>query len=221
MKLKFYKVSKNLYIIYKFKCLEKGDILQKIGQGAEAEIFINENNNVLKQRIKKNYRIEEIDQELRKKRTSREYNILKKLEDIAPKPIKKTEYDIEMQYIKGDKIKNIINKENAKELLKDISEIVAKIHNKDIIHGDLTTSNMIKEDAKIYFIDFGLSFTSKKIEDKAVDIHLFRQNFESSHNEIYKKEFNFFFKNYYNNVNNSKEIKQRFDDVEKRGRNKH
>ncbi|NCC71016.1 Kae1-associated serine/threonine protein kinase [bacterium] len=95
------------------------------------------------------------------------------------------------------------------------------LHNNDIIHGDLTTSNMIFNNGKLFFIDFGLSIISKKIEDKAVDIHLFRQNFESTHNELFKEGFDIFLKNYYKNVENSQEIKNRFEEVEKRGRNKH
>jgi TP53 regulating kinase-like protein len=62
-----------------------------------------------------------------------------------------------------------------------LGENIAVLHQNDIIHGDLTTSNMILKNNKIYFIDFGLGFQSARIEDKAVDLHLLRQALESKH----------------------------------------
>ena len=57
-----------------------------------------------------------------------------------------------------------------------IGRIIGNLHLNEIIHGDLTTSNIliVKEDndLKIYFIDFGLSIVSKHLEDKAVDLYV-------------------------------------------------
>jgi TP53 regulating kinase-like protein len=74
---------------------------------------------------------------------------------------------------------------------------------------------MILKD-KIYFIDFGLSFVSKKLEDKAVDLHLFRQALESRHHRIWEKCFSEFSKAY-----GDKAVLKRLEIVEARGRNKH
>lgn len=36
--------------------------------------------------------------------------------------------------------------------------LIFRLHQQGIIHGDLTTSNMILKDNKLYLIDFGLSY---------------------------------------------------------------
>ena len=93
------------------------------------------------------------------------------------------------------------------------------MHQQGIIHGDLTTSNMIlsEKDKKVYFIDFGLAFHSIKTEDKAVDIHLLKEALQSKHfliaNEIWKE-----FVRVYGKQN--KEVLERLEKVEKRGRYK-
>lgn len=77
---------------------------------------------------------------------------------------------------------------------------------------------MILKNGKLYFIDFGLSFFSNKIEDKAVDIHLFKQALESKHYKVYKTAYEFFLKAY--NPLDKKKILERLEKVELRGRYK-
>ncbi|MBC8500624.1 MAG: Kae1-associated serine/threonine protein kinase [Nanoarchaeota archaeon] len=190
--------------------------MREIGSGAEAIIYL-DNNKVVKKRIKKSYRIKEIDSTLRKTRTRTEAKILEKIPVKAPKLIETDrEETLKMNFIKGDKIRDVLNKKP--ELAEEIGEKVAAIHNAGIIHGDLTTSNMILKN-EIYFIDFGLSFFSEKIEDKAVDIHLFKQALESKHYKIWEKAFKYFLKGY-NKAKNYKQIMERFKIVEARGRYK-
>jgi len=185
-----------------------------IAQGAEAKLY-QENNLLVKDRIRKTYRIPEIDEKLRKSRTKREAKVLEKLKGIdfpAPKLLKVDEKIIEMDFIKGNKVRDI-------NLSKEIGEKLAILHNNEIIHGDLTTSNMILE-KEIYFIDFGLSFFSKRVEDKAVDLHLFRQALESRHYKVWEKCFGAFLKEYKKRATEISEILTRFEAVESRGRNK-
>jgi len=190
--------------------------MREIGSGAEAIIYL-DNNKVVKRRIKKSYRIKEIDSTLRKTRTRTEAKILEKIPVKAPKLIETDrEETLKMNFIKGDKIRDVLNKKP--ELAEEIGEKVAAIHNAGIIHGDLTTSNMILKN-EIYFIDFGLSFFSEKIEDKAVDIHLFKQALESKHYKIWEKALKYFLKGY-NKAKNYKQIMERFKIVEARGRYK-
>ena len=54
----------------------------------------------------------------------------------------------------------------------------------------------ILKDNKVYFIDFGLGFESKKIEDKAVDLHLIKQALEAKHFNNYEKFFQAVLKGY-------------------------
>ena len=148
--------------------------MKLIAQGAESKLFL-EKGRVIKNRFRKTYRIKEIDEKLRKFRTKREAKVLEKLQKInfpIPKLINNNKKDtLEIKYIKGELIKNKLKENNCIKLSKEIGEKIAILHNNNIIHGDLTTSNMIYN-KEVYFIDFGLSFFSEKIEDKAVDLHL-------------------------------------------------
>ncbi|KAI5476914.1 TP53 regulating kinase [Pseudohyphozyma bogoriensis] len=60
-------------------------------------------------------------------------------------------------------------------LLSAIGGEIAKMHIADVIHGDLTTSNMM------VLIDFGLSSTSIMQEDRAVDLYVLERAFSSTH----------------------------------------
>jgi Kae1-associated kinase Bud32 len=187
-----------------------------ITEGAEARIY-EKNNIIIKDRIKKNYRIKEIDEVLRKSRTNREAKVLEKLNKIinVPKLIRKENNIIFMQKIQGNKLRDVIEKIDYKKISKQIGKDIKKIHNLGIIHGDLTTSNMILNNQELFFIDFGLSFFSHKIEDKAVDLHLLQRALESKHYNIAENCFKIILKAY-----NDEEIKKRLKKVKERGRNK-
>ncbi|MDP7180250.1 MAG: KEOPS complex kinase/ATPase Bud32 [Candidatus Woesearchaeota archaeon] len=193
-----------------------------ISQGAEAKIFL-EKSTITKDRFRKTYRIEEIDNKLRKSRTKKEAKILDKLNLIsfpAPKLISSDDKQtLEMEYLKGEELKDVLEKGNYIKLSEEIGKKVATLHNNNLIHGDLTTSNMIYQD-QIYFIDFGLSFTSYKVEDMAIDLHLLRQALESKHHKIWEKSFNTIIKTYQKESEKGKEVLKRLEVVETRGRYK-
>ena len=197
--------------------------MKLIAQGAESKLYLKENK-IIKDRFSKKYRIKEIDEKLRKSRTKRESKILEKLSLInfpSPKLIETDKKEkIVMENIEGPLIKDIFD-ENHKKLSEEIAEKVALLHNNNIIHGDLTTSNMIlNENKKIFFIDYGLSFFSHKTEDKAVDLHLLKQALESKHYKVWEKAFKLVLKNYKKNAENAAEVLERLKKVEKRGRYK-
>ncbi len=191
-------------------------------QGAEAKIFV-EDEKIIKDRFKKAYRIGEIDEKLRKSRTKREAKIFDKLTAInfpSPRLIESDDKEkIIMEFIKGSKVRDILEKSNYIKLPEEIGKKIAILHNNNIIHGDLTTSNMIL-DKEIYFIDFGLSFFSHKIEDKAVDLHLLKQALESKHYKIWEKCFNAALEGYRKEGKDSSDVLKRLETVEKRGRYK-
>jgi len=199
--------------------------MQELSRGAEAVIYADlSSDTVVKDRIKKGYRLEKLDSELRTGRTKREAKILEKLKIAGinvPKIIRSEETRIVMELIKGKQLKEVLDKKNFRKFAKIIAESVSVMHDQNIIHGDLTTSNMILEDktGKVFFIDFGLSFVSTKIEDKAVDLHLFRQAIESKHFEFFESMYREFLNDY--NPKDRKEVLERLEKVEERGRNKH
>lgn len=199
--------------------------MKQIGSGAEAIIYLD--GDVIKDRIRKSYRIPEIDMPLRKTRTRREANILIKLNKIsfpAPKLIYSDDREkLKMGFIEGNKLRDALNRENCRKLCFELGEKIGILHSSNIIHGDLTTSNMIlnrKDSNKIYFIDFGLSFISHKIEDMAVDLHLLRQALESKHHEIWKECFDSAIDGYKEEMKDNNEVLKRFEIVEMRGRHK-
>lgn len=190
-----------------------------ISRGAES-VIIQENDSVVKDRIKKSYRIKEIDEKLRKQRTKSEAKILEKLSlmDFPVPSLLDTDEKqrIWMDKIDGKRVRDALTSKNLSFICLELGKRIRQLHDLGIIHGDLTTSNFIyTKDQKIFFIDFGLSFYSHKAEDKAVDLHLLRQALESKHYKIWKKAFDLVLKAY-----NDEEVLNRLEKVEARGRNK-
>ena len=195
---------------------------QIIAAGAEA-VIIKKASTIIKDRIIKSYRHPKLDEKLRKLRTRSETKLIEKSEKIipAPKIISSSEKtkEIKMKFVNGKKLSEHLEKLDYEKICKQIGKNIAKLHDAGIIHGDLTTSNMIfsEKDNKIYFIDFGLGFQSHRIEDKAVDLHLIKQALEAKHHSIYEKAFAAVRNGYKLSKNYTKTIKQ-LEKVEKRGR---
>lgn len=236
-------------------------------RGAEAIISL-KNNQITKDRIKKSYRLSCLDEKLRKQRTKSEAKLLEKTSFLinVPKVIETDNKEkIKMQFIEGKKLSEWLDKlKENKEICEEIGRQVALLHDSDIIHGDLTTSNMIlvenlennastkknnqhyknkinllinnknnilsvsehssskekpsERDFKVYFIDFGLGFHSKRIEDKAVDLHLLRQALEAKHFLHWKELFQAIIKGY--KSKDKEKILKQLEKVESRGRYK-
>lgn len=112
------------------------------------------------------------------------------------------------------------NEENKKcidKLAYEIGASVGKMHVNNIIHGDLTTSNILIKANKIYFIDFGLSHVSTSAEDKAVDLYVLERALLSTHansDRFFKK----ILLSYQDNNKKYKEVITRFEEVRTRGR---
>jgi len=208
--------------------------MKTIAQGAEAKIILS-NNFIIKDRIKKSYRIPELDEKIRKQRTKKEIKLIQKASEVIDVPrliINKSSrcgawgedrHQIKMPFIDGKKLSEHLDKfplTKQKEICKQIGESIAKLHEKDIIHGDLTTSNMILQKEKIFFIDFGLGFISKKIEDKAVDLHLLKQALEAKHFKHWEVLFSEI-KKTYSKYSEAEKVFNQLIKVEKRGRYKH
>lgn len=199
----------------------------KIAQGAEAIIY-SDGEVVTKDRFEKTYRHPELDKRLRQFRTRREAKVLQKLKEFGfPCPalidLDDKEMKLHIEHIPGDKLKDVLESDAEQMLVfsKEVGELIAEMHEHDIIHSDLTTSNMIvhEKDNKIFFIDFGLSFFSDKVEDKAVDLHLLRHAIESKHYKIFERSFAEILKGY-KKYKDAALVLARLEKVEARGRNK-
>jgi len=206
---------------------------KKIAQGAEAIIYADDDS-IVKDRFSKSYRHPQLDEKLRKARTRREAKILTKLSEAqipAPQLLRMDDkaMKVSMEMIPGNMVKTVVDeleeKANAMrylEVFKEVGMRVGELHNKGIVHQDLTTSNMIMHADKneVTLIDFGLSFFSDKIEDYAVDLHLLRHALESRHHRIWEKGFESVVDGYKETNLNAEATLARLEKVEQRGRNK-
>ena len=136
---------------------------------------------------------------------------------FVPQILEEKEFTIVLEKIDGQMIKEIFSKDNMEEICNLIGSAIAKLHSFDIIHGDLTTSNMILSGKKLYFIDFGLGFHSGKAEDKATDLHVLREAFESTHFSIADDAWKIILKAYKESYKSEKVIGS-LENLEKRGR---
>lgn len=189
-----------------------------LSQGAEAKIIVCNKNTLKKIREVKTYRHPLLDKKLRSFRVKREFKVLQKLHERGinvPKPyeidIKNTSFTFE--YLQGNNLKDSI----TQQLLEKAFLQIIALHQNGIIHGDLTTLNMIVSNNEIYLIDFGLSKFSKDIEERAVDLDLFFSCIKNQHPDflyikdklldIYEQEL-------------GEDVLARLRKVENRGRNK-
>ena len=99
----------------------------------------------------------------------------------------------------------------------EVGKNIQKLHEAGLIHGDLTTKNIISN-SEINLIDFGLSEDSTGVEDRAVDLHLLKQILESSHPEHFDQAWENFLENYRPEFR--EEVMERLEEVEERGRYK-
>jgi tRNA A-37 threonylcarbamoyl transferase component Bud32 len=115
-----------------------------IALGAEATITLNKSI-ISKTRKPKSYRLPTLDNKLRKRRTKKEIKLLTKASKLIPTPniIKTSEFQIQLEYINGKRLSLYLEKLEFKKIAKTIGQHLTNLHSNDIIHGDLTTSNMI------------------------------------------------------------------------------
>lgn len=172
---------------------------------------------VYKRRIKKRYRVKEIDERIRKERTKSEAKIISEARRKGvPTPIifDIADYEIVMEKIEGDLAREVIDEAISER----IGEFVGILHKNSIIHSDLTTSNIIVgRDNIVYFIDFGLAFIESSTEARGVDVHLFFQSLRGTH-ESYEQLKLSFIKGYKKSFSNASQVLKRADEIERRGR---
>ena len=193
-----------------------------IAQGAEAVLY-KDGEKLIKQRISKGYRIREIDEKIRKLRTRSEAKILKKLDFVpAVVSVDDVRMEIVMKFIDGMLVRDIfdtLSELERKKICLEVGEKIGIMHDLNIIHGDLTTSNLIF-DHSVYFIDFGLGFISQRVEDKATDLRLLKQALGSKHYRHFEKSYAYILEGYAKSVYAKEVLDWLEQKVEKRGRYK-
>jgi Kae1-associated kinase Bud32 len=198
-------------------------------KGAEAEICLSNYMGfkvVQKKRVRKAYRIKDIDDRLISFRTKEEVKLITgaRLQGVSVPIIYDVDLEdgtITMEYIEGKRVKDILNELREGERTRICEKIgvnIAKLHNNDIIHGDLTTSNMMLSDDRIYFIDFGLGEKNGEMESKGVDLHVLMEAIESTHSR-YANCFDYVLDGYKKELKEDADlVVKKIEEIVKRGR---
>jgi TP53 regulating kinase-like protein len=168
-------------------------------KGAEASLFLadwHERKVVIKVRLPKRYRPPALDAQIRNYRTVHEPQLMHeaKAAGVATPLIYMVnvpQSTIIMEYIEGQQIKQLLNiagRYERHELCLRIGTSIARLHKHGLIHGDLTTSNMIlNPEGKVFFVDFGLGEKNSELEARGVDLHLLKRALQSTHYQFWEE----------------------------------
>jgi TP53 regulating kinase-like protein len=220
---KSHQIPERLFLTYAFQ----RDV-EIIRRGAEAEIrrgtWIGRRV-IIKSRVVKRYRHPQLDSELRVSRTRNEARLIQEARKLGvPTPII---YDIDplkaeiiMQEITGERVKDALaqsTEDETRVLCHEIGRLAATLHGGGMVHGDLTTSNMILMDGRIWLIDFSLGARRATLEEIGVDLHLLKEAFMSAHSDIFHM-FQIVMDSYEEHFKNAKEVFRKVKEIENRGR---
>jgi TP53 regulating kinase-like protein len=167
--------------------------LHPLHRGAEADLFLSQLppwKVVVKKRVRKPYRHEQLDASIRKERTIKEASAIRdakvagaRLPSILGLDIER--FTIIMTFIDGLLARDIVDTTSGARrlaLLEELGRQVGFLHAAGITHGDLTTSNIIvPEDGKPFMIDFGMARKSTDHEDHGSDLHLLQRSLIATH----------------------------------------
>lgn len=196
----------------------------KIGEmldnGAEAVVYLEEGYKgkqvLVKERISKAYRHKEIDERIRTERNRTEARLMSEARRngvSTPIIYDVEDFKLKMQYIDGVPIKYLI----TPELSEKLGKLVGKLHSAGIVHGDLTTSNLLLAGERLYLLDFGLAYFDNGLEARGVDVHVLFQTFESSHHN-HRALTEAFKKGYQSTFIDSEDVLKRVEEIKKRAR---
>lgn len=210
-----------------------------VAQGAEAIVWEMEymgRRAIVKSRIAKPYRHPQLDAQLRSRRLTQEARVLLRLRKAGiPVPavyeLDTRRASLTMQFVRGDTLKVYLHdaagspqrRPAVVALMALTGHMVARMHLLAIVHGDLTTSNLLvdpgESDASptLWLIDFGLSFSNGTDEDLAVDLYVFERAVISAHSE-FAHTLNGAFLTSYADTLKRPQVIARLDQVRARGR---
>jgi TP53 regulating kinase-like protein len=206
--------------------------MQLMKKGAEASLYLAEWHGrkvILKRRLPKKYRPSVLDERIRTYRTVHEPQLMHEAKRAGVSTptiflVNAKESTIVMEFIEGRQIKQLLSEVSAEERQKlciEVGELIGKLHKNGIIHGDLTTSNMIlSPKGKIFFIDFGLGEKTRELEAIGVDLHLMKRALQSVHFRFARECFDAVVKGYSKvlGVEAAKNVLDKIREIERRGR---
>ncbi len=167
--------------------------LETFYRGAEADLFrsnVDPWKAVLKRRVRKGYRHESLDDSIRRERTLSEATLLHEAKAAGARVPSVIGIEVETNTIVMTQIDGVVARDcldamspnDSMELFRSLGAQIGLIHTAGIVHGDLTTSNVIVTASGTPFIvDFGMARRSNNPEDRGVDLHLLQRSISTSH----------------------------------------
>jgi len=206
--------------------------MKLLQRGAEADLFLGFWHGlrvVRKIRVNKSYRIPVLDLALRQTRTVHEALIMHEAKKAGvPTPfiymVDLEATEIVMEYIEGIRLREFLEGATSEmriRLCTVLGEEIGKLHNYNIVHGDLTTSNAIVVGrVRLVLVDFGLSEFSQELEKRGVDILLGQRVFQSTHHSYGVECYHALLEGYRNEVGSSlaEQVEARVKEIARRGR---
>lgn len=203
-----------------------------IKKGAEASLYLadwHDRKVIIKKRLPKKYRLPKLDKQIATYRTVHEPQLIHEAKKAGvPTPtiflVDVKTATITMEFIDGKQVKQLlseVSKNQRQSLCFKIGGLIGRLHKYGVIHGDLTTSNMIHNpEGKIFFVDFGLGEKSKELEGRGVDLHLMKRALQSTHFRFAEECFNSVIEGYSKELNSEtvKNILDKIREIERRGR---
>jgi TP53 regulating kinase-like protein len=170
-------------------------------RGAEADVFQGEwcaRPSIYKVRNPLPYRLPELDKLIRIQRTVHEAQMihLSKVAGVSTSHLyylSPPDALLVMEYLEGQRLKTLLLDVGLKErwveeIAEELGSSIGTLHAAGIMHGDLTTSNVIITDGDVVnLIDFGLAIHSQRLEDHAVDLRLIKETLVGAHNTVSKR----------------------------------
>jgi TP53 regulating kinase-like protein len=212
--------------------MDEVDSRTLLKKGAEASLFLanwHGRRVIIKARFPKKYRPAELDEKIRSYRTAHEPQLMHEAKKAGvPTPtiflVDLKDAAITMEFVEGKQVKQVlanVSKKEQQALCVRIGELVGKMHKHGVIHGDLTTSNMILNvEGKIFLVDFGLGEKNMELEASGVDLHLMKRALQSTHYQFAEECFKNVMRGY-SAVLGKKDAEKVFEkirEIERRGR---
>jgi TP53 regulating kinase-like protein len=208
------------------------NIKMLIKKGAEANLYLEQWQDrkvIMKRRLPKAYRQPKLDSQIRTQRTLHEPSLIHRAKEAGVSTptiymVDLKDANIIMEHVEGKQIKQVLNEIPQEEKLRicnQIGSMIGRLHKNGIIHGDLTTSNMIlTTSGKIVFVDFGLGEYSNETEARGVDLHLMKRALQSTHHKYAKECYQAVISGYTKTVGKqtASTILEKINEIERRGR---
>ncbi len=203
-----------------------------IKKGAEASLYLadwHDRRVIMKKRLPKKYRAPKLDEQIKTYRTVHEPQLIHEAKKAGvPTPtiflVDVENATIIMEFIEGKQVKKLLAElsvNGRQDLCFKIGELIGRLHRHGIVHGDLTTSNMIHDsEGRIFIVDFGLGEKTRELEARGVDLHLMKRALQSTHFRFAEECFKAVFEGYSKVLGreNSKKVLDKIREIEKRGR---